>query len=66
MLANVACWPETEVLRRPRFGRYRGVSGLGADIAETIVVDPAERATASSFEPARDAIIKDLAAVVIT
>ena len=33
-----AKWPETAVPRRPRFGRYRGLSGPKADIAETTLL----------------------------
>jgi hypothetical protein len=35
---HVAKWPETEVPRRPRFGRYRELSGPKADIAETTLL----------------------------
>jgi len=33
-LPNVAYWPETEVTRRPRFGRDRVKTGHNSDIAE--------------------------------
>ena len=38
---------ETEVPRRPRFGRYRGLSGPKADIAEATLLTPFRKSPGS-------------------